>query len=290
MIRSTMIVMLMVGRIGLLGPDQARAHGVIGSRFVPEMIYTELAFPADEGHVKLHSDRTHEGREQEWEFAFSKRLTSRLDLGIEVEHASKVHDDPNEPDVSGFKNPELRLRYAVFESPAREYIAAVGLSVELGFDTKIAPRLFFVKGFPEFPEGLSGLRPLAFGADLGVGIPLTASTEGGETSSTFTGRFFLHYSLLYLQTQVRDVGLGWPLNRLFPVVEVKLKSPANGPNRGRTEATFHPGLIWAGRKVEFAVAADLPLNDEAEVRGGVSVMVHVFLDDLAPQIFRPLIP
>lgn len=280
-------------------PSAAWAHGIIGPRFFPEPVVTEDAFPADEGHLKFHHHNTAEGREQEAEAELSKRLTPNLSLGVEWEQRSLSPNDPDAQSASGFRNPEITLKYAMFRSPEHEAIVTSGLSLETGnvgkrevgaeFDPEIAPRLFFGKGLGDLPDALRYLRPLAVGGDLGFAVPLTASAEGKETRSTFRSRFYLQYSLLYLQTVVKDVGLTWPFNRLFPMTEVSLRGAANGPTRGRTEATVHPGLLWAGRYVEVGVVADLPLNQEAEVRGGVSAILHFFLDDLAPRVFRPIV-
>lgn len=298
MLRCVSVLIVLV--VLVCGSTRAWAHGIIGQRFFPEPVVTHDAFPADEGGLKYHNHNTPEGREQEWEAEFSKRLTPNLSLGVEWEHKSLTPNKPDDPSVSGFKNPEIALKYAMFRNAAHEAIVTAGLDLETGnvgkrevgaeFDPGIAPRLFFGKGLGDLPDALGYLRPLAIGGDVALAVPLTASTEASETRSTLRSRFYIEYSLHYLQTVVKDVGLGWPLNRLFPITEVSLTTPANGPTRGRTQAQVHPGLLWAGRYIEVGVVADLPLTEEAEVRSGVSAILHVFLDDLAPRIFRPVFP
>lgn len=299
MMMQRITTVLIVALILFCGVPRAWAHGIVGPRFFPEPVVTHDAFPADEGGLKFHNHNTPEGREQEWEAEFSKRLTPNLSLGVEWEHRSLTPNKPDDPSVSGFKNPEIALKYAMFRSPDHEAIVTVGLDLETGnvgkreagaeFDPGIAPHLYFGKGLGDLPDALRYLRPLALGGDMSLAVPLTASTEGRETRSTLRSRFFIEYSLPYLQTTVKDVGLGWPLNRLFPITEFSFKTFANGPTRGRTEATVHPGLLWAGRYVEVGVVADLPLNEENHNRGGVSAILDVFLDDLAPQVFRPIV-
>ena len=44
--------------------------------------------------------------------------------------------------------------------------------------------------------------------------------------------FSVQYSLQYLQSFVRDVGLPAPFNRMIPLVEVALQTPVEGPHVG----------------------------------------------------------
>ena len=45
-------------------------------------------------------------------------------------------------------------------------------------------------------------------------------------NSLFYG-FAIEYSIPYLQSEVRDIGLGPPFNRMIPLVEFALTSPFN---------------------------------------------------------------
>lgn len=278
--------------------DLAWAHVTAGPRLFADLVLTEDPFPTDELVFKSFNHQTREAREQEWEAEISKRITPNVSLGMGWEYLSLSPHDPAQRSESGVKNPALTVKYGMLQSPEHEAFATVGVTLEPGnvgrrevgaaFDPSVAPRFFFGKGLGDLPEALRYLKPLAVGGDLALEVPLTASTEGQETQSLFAGRFYVQYSLLYLQTMVKDLGLRWPFNRLFPVTEFSIRTAANGPTRGRTEATVHPGFLWAGRYVGLGVVADLPLTQEAEVRGGVSGAFHLFLHDLAPQVFRPL--
>lgn len=300
MLRITTVYI--VALILFCASSRAWAHGIVGQRFFPEPVVTEDAFPADEGAIKFHRHNTAgEGiSEQEWEIEVSKRLTPDLSLGLEAAHQSVEPRDPDASTVTGFTNPEMSLKYAMVRSPAHEAIVTAGLSLATAevkeraggaeYDAWIVPRLLFGKGLGDLPDAVRYLKPLALGGDLGFAVPATKWTpDGTQRAQTFTAKFYLEYSLPYLQTAVKDVGLGWPFNRLFPIMEVALATPANGPSAGKTGATIHPGFVWAGRYVELGVAADLPLNDTAETRGGVSALLHLFLDDLAPRVFRPIV-
>jgi hypothetical protein len=62
----------------------------------------------------------------------------------------------------------------------------------------------------------------------------------------FNWGFSTQYSLPYLQSFVRDIGLPAPFNRMIPLVELALQTPLNGPRAGYTTGTVNPGIIWFG--------------------------------------------
>ena len=93
------------------------------------------------------------------------------------------------------------------------------------------------------------------------------------------------YSISYLQSFVKDVGFPWPFSRLFPIVEFNGETLLTGHESGQTTAFANPGLIWAGKYMQFAVEAKIPLNDISGRNVGILGMVHFFLDDIAPNIF-----
>jgi len=59
--------------------------------------------------------------------------------------------------------------------------------------------------------------------------------DDDKESNMLTVGFALQYSVLYLQSFVKDVGLSEPFNRLIPLVEVSLQKPldGSGPTTGR---------------------------------------------------------
>ncbi len=296
--RTATYLYICLGLVAFMA-GRAWAHGIVGPRFFPEPVITEDAFPSDEGDLRFHRRNTAAIREQELEAGMGKRITPNLGLDFGWGQRSFTPNDPTMPGASGLKNPEITLKYVMVRSPDHEWLATSGLGLETGnvgkpevgadFNPSLTPHFFFGKGFGDLPDVLRYLKPLAIGGHLGLAVPLSPSTDAGDTQSTFISQVFVEYSLLYLQTVVKDIGLGWPFNRLFPITEFDFTTLANGPSRGRPGATVHPGVLWAGRYIELAVVADLPLNKEAEVRGGVSALLHLFLDDMAPRVFRPII-
>jgi len=134
------------------------------------------------------------------------------------------------------------------------------------------------------------LRPLAITGVLGPSVPTQRITEGVENPATLTWAFTVQYSLMYLQSAVKDVGLGAPFNRLVVVVELPVQTCLNAGCGGQTTWTVNPGLAWIGRYLELGAAAEFPVSPES---GGVGVfvLVHLFIDDLFPgSIGRAIFP
>ena len=103
--------------------------------------------------------------------------------------------------------------------------------------------------------------------------------------TVFQWGFTFQYSLQYLQSYVRDVGLPAPLNRMIPIVELPLETPINGHNAGRISGSVNPGIIWFGRYLQLGIEAVVPINSDVTKNVGVLAQVHFYLDDILPQIF-----
>ena len=101
--------------------------------------------------------------------------------------------------------------------------------------------------------------------------------------------FALEYSIPYLQSYVKDMGIGEPFNRMIPVVEFALETPLDR-GRGATTGTINPGVLWAGQYTQVSVEAVIPVNDRSGKGVGWMAQLHFFLDDLFPtSIGRPLV-
>ena len=101
--------------------------------------------------------------------------------------------------------------------------------------------------------------------------------------------FSIQYSVPYLQSFVRDVGLRAPFDRMIPVVEVALSTALDRGASGTT-GTVNPGIIWSGQRIQWAIEAVIPVNRASGNSVGVLAQLHFFLDDLFPQTLgRPLI-
>ncbi|HEY7218470.1 MAG TPA: hypothetical protein VH985_08750 [Candidatus Binatia bacterium] len=278
----------------------AYAHGVIGKRFIPSTLTLEDPFPSDEMDLLSfeRGSKNKEGRETSVGFEFSKRLTPDFALGVGWEY---LFVEPREADVrrtSGAANPEFSAKYSFFRSIEHEAIFSAGLAVEAGGVgskrvaervTTISPALFFGKGWGDLPDSLSFLKPFALTGSFSVDNPANRFTGSGDDKernvTTLSYGAALIYSVPYLQSAIKDIGLSAPFDRMFPLVEFNFESPVSGPDKRHTTAFANPGVIWAGKYVQLGLEAQVPMNDISGKNVGIKGLIHVFIDDIWPNIF-----
>lgn len=298
---STGVLILLVVAFGL--PFRAAGHGFAGARFFPATLSTDDPFVNDELSLPTVSTiETAEGRETAIAVEVAKRITPNL--GIELTEEFIDLNSKHESEASGFRNLELAAKYQFFTSPEHEAILSVGAEVEIGgtgqhrveadsFSTWTSA-FFFGKGLGDLPDTLSLLRPAAVTGLVGVAIPSSASTrsDGDEIErhpNVLQYGFALEYSLIYLQEQVKDVGLSAPFDRLISLVEFSFSTPLNRGEGGDTTGTINPGVIWSSKYIQFGVEAVVPINKRTGESVGVIGQVHFYLDDLFPRsLGRPL--
>ena len=295
--------------------NRAYAHGFAGARFFPATLSTDDPFVSDELSLPTVSTiRTPENggtRETDISVDISKRITPEFAIGIgDTFTALNPHEGPA---VNGFGNLELSGKYQLLKNGVHEAIVSIGLGVEVGgtggrsvgadsFSTW-TPGIFFGKGFGDLPTELAFLKPFALTGQIGIAIPTSASTRS-VTVDAQTGEreieielhpdviewgFALEYSVIYLQSQVKDIGLRAPFDRLIPLVEFAFESPVNRGAQGQTTGTINPGIIWAGKYFQLGVEAVVPINERTGNNVGVIAQLHFFIDDLFPHsLGRPL--
>jgi hypothetical protein len=278
----------------------AFAHGFAGSRFFPATLATDDPFVANELSLPTFEAIRQPGNPPAKTFTLSTDLALRLtpNVGVEVGEAYQLQKSPGRRLRTGFNNLEVGGKYQFFVNPEHETILSLGLDAEIGgtgrrsigadrFST-VTPTLFFGKGFGDLPDSLWALRPLALTGVAGVSFPTQASVRDEEVERVpnhLEWGFALEYSLIYLQTQVKDVGLRAPFDRLIPLVEFAMETPLN---RGRTPTTgtINPGVIWSGRYFQVGVEAVIPVNAHTGHNVGVLAQLHFYLDDVFPRLFK----
>jgi hypothetical protein len=293
----------------------AYGHGFAGARFFPATLSTDDPFVSDELSLPTVSTiRAPENggtRETDISVDISKRITPEFAIGVgDIFTALNPHEGPA---ANGFGNLELSGKYQLLKSGVHEAIVSIGLGVEVGgtgsrsvgadsFSTW-TPGIFFGKGFGDLPTELRFLKPLALTGQVGIGIPTSASTRSVTVDELTDARtvdierhlnvlewgFALEYSVIYLQSQVQDMHLHAPLDRLIPLVEFALESPLNRGAQGQTTGTINPGIIWAGKYFQLGVEAVIPIKERTGNNVGVIAQLHFFVDDLFPHsLGRPL--
>jgi hypothetical protein len=152
-------------------------------------------------------------------------------------------------------------------------------------------------------QGLSFLRPVAITGVISFVIPTSATTRtfaaNGQTGESEVDierhpdvlqyGFAVEYSLIYLQEQVKDIGLRVPFDHLIPLVELAFETPFDRGQRGQTTGTINPGIIWSGKYFQVGAEAVIPINSRTGNATGFIAQLHFYLDDLFPHtIGRPL--
>jgi hypothetical protein len=317
--RSPFSIGLAVGALVFsIQPAIATAHGIVGKRFFPATIVTDDPFVADELSLPTVSTQRKSGdaaddpyqRETEFSTEFTKRITPDFGLGFEL--GGKYVEPDGTAASTGRNNLAISAKYQLYKNDLHEAILSLGLDTDIGgsgtnpgeadrYYTFI-PAVFFGKGFGDLPDGMALLRPLAITGSLGIAVPTSARTRNvtvdpdtGDADVSFerhpdklvTG-FAIEYSIPYLQSAVRDAGIGAPFNRMIPLVEFAFETPLDRGG-GSTTGTVNPGVLWAGQTFQLGVEAVLPINSDSSHGVGVRAQLHFFLDDIFPRTLgKPL--
>jgi len=290
----------MAGAAGLFlcSATPAVAHGFAGARFFPATIATDDPFVADELALPTVAWFKDSGgvKTDTYSVDFAKRITPNF--GLEFGGTYLRLHPPGGPDTDGFDNFHVGAKYQLDVDAMRETLFALGVDADLGgtgtrrigadrFST-LTPTFFFGKGFGDLSDVMSPLRAFAVTGSVGVAIPTQARSGFEEHPNTLKVGFALEYSLPYLQSQVRNIGLGAPFDRMIPLVELSLDTPLDRGG-GKTTGSVNPGLLWAGQYVQLSAEAIIPWNADSGKAVGFLAQLHFYIDDLLPAtLSRPL--
>ncbi|MBF6569847.1 MAG: hypothetical protein IVW54_13335 [Candidatus Binataceae bacterium] len=193
--------------------------------------------------------------------------------------------------ASGFNELELLPKWAFLTMPEHEFRLSLGMriiipagspSVEAQHHTQLGPEFLWVKGMGELGnDGLiKYLRPFAVQGDFGY-VPAL----GGRTWHEMFADNVIEYSMPYLNNNVKDLGLGWPLRNLYPYIEFNYDQLVSGPP-GQTfpQIAATPGIAFMNYYVELSIATQFALN-HASVAGNHATVIgllDLFIDDIFP--------
>jgi hypothetical protein len=280
---------------------RAYGHGFAGARFFPATLSTDDPFVADEFSLPTVSSivTPDDGGTRDTEVSSDIALRITPNWDIEFGETFITLNPSRGKAVNGFDNLSVGSKYEFFENDEHEAVVSLGLDVDVGgtgskqvgadsFSTW-TPGVFFGKGLGDLPQGLSLVRPVAITGLVGVGLPSSASTGGSPNPAVLRLGFAFEYSLIYLQEQVRDIGLRAPFDRLIPLVEVSLSDPLDRGQSGLVTGTVNPGVIWSGKYFQVGAEAVIPINSRTGNEVGFIAQLHFYLDDLFPHsLGRPL--
>lgn len=312
--------------IALLPFAHAHAHVVAGARVFPVTLTIDDPGVSDEASIPAFAYSRSgadggTGPTHETDFGFEYDKTITPDTALILNDGYGVFQTDGSKTRTGFQNLFVTGKWQAYTNGLHEFVVSLGVIREIGGTGtthtggdrtgSTAPTAYAGKGLGDLDIGL--LRPLALTGELSYTIadrevntiagPLAAPTPAGNppigtgvaaqysggTGNAWSGGFSVQYSLPYLQSQVRDEGLGPLFGNLIPLVEVTWSSPASSPNPARTTWNVAPGVIYLGQWGEFGVEALIPANRAAGTNVGVVALFHIFLDDLLPDTLgRPL--
>ena len=246
-------------------------------------------------------------------FEFDKRITENF--GFSLGNGYQWLRTPGVGTVSGWENLEGALKYKVYVNPEHEFMLSLGVSREFArtgatgstgaaldndATSSTTPTIFWGKGFGDLPIGF--LRPLAVTGTLGYQIAdkklkvIGIDPDSGDLlynngiSNQWNGGLSLQYSMRYLQTQVKDLGLPEFVNKLTPVAEVAWSSSASRPSQSSTQYLFGIGVNYTAQGYALGVEALIPGNRQTGSHVGVIAQFHLYFDDLFPNsLGKPIV-
>ncbi|HEX5399203.1 MAG TPA: hypothetical protein VFY06_09160 [Verrucomicrobiae bacterium] len=273
-----------------LGAVSAQAHGYAGARFFPPTITTDDPFVADELALPTISTFRNAGepatRETAAGFSFDKVIFPNFSLGIEENYIFQTPEGGSTQ--SGFDNLGVNAKYQLWVNAPHEAIFSAGAVWDLGGTgakkigadsaNTFTPTIYFGKGFGDLPDALTYAKPFAVTGVIGEALPTSADPDSLEWG------FALEYSLPYLQSQVKDIGLPAPFRNLIPLVEFSFSTPENRGG-GPTMGTINPGILWEARYFQLGTEAIIPANSDTGNEVGAVFQIQFYIDDLLPKIF-----
>jgi hypothetical protein len=280
-----------------LMPALSFAHGFAGKRFFPTTFQVDDPFISDEfsiliNHIKQSDDEP--GKLTQIDIDFSKRILPNF--GLEFQEAYIHLGSKGDGSANGWDNLGVGAKWQFLTNEEHELILSAGTDIDIGGTgahqvsesfSAITPALFFGKGLGDLPESVSFLRPFAFTGVIGPSFPTRSKNvtdEGIERNPTvLKWAFTVQYSLMYLQSFVKDIGLGAPFNRMIFVTEFPIQTNLSRDNKGQTTGTVNPGIVWASKFMQFGIAAEIPINSHSGNSVGVLGLIHLFVDDLFPK-------
>ncbi len=288
----------------------ACAHVIAGDRVFPVTltfddpgVSDEASLPAFTYNRSGADGGSGPGHEVDLGFEYDKTITSNTALILN--DGTDIQQRNGSKTQAGWENLVITGKWQVYTNAAHEFVASLGLQREIGGTGtthtgadrygSTTPTAYFGKGLGDLPIGM--LRPLAVTGELGYtiadkGLKASTVTDPGSglmsmqfnngSNNAWAGGVSIQYSIPYLQSQVKNIGLPGFLGNLIPLVELTWTSPASSPSTQGTTWTAAPGVIYMAQWGEIGLEALVPLNRAAGSNVGAVGLVHVFFDDLFP--------
>jgi hypothetical protein len=287
-------------------PASSWAHGFAGQRFFPTTFQVDDPFISDEFSILFNRAKGPDAKTTEIDIDYSKRILPNFGLEFHEAYLHLRADDGSS--ANGWDNLGVGAKWQFLTNAEHELILSVGTDFDIGGTgarqiaesfTTISPAIFLGKGFGDLPASMGFFRPLAITGVVGPSFPTRSGNSSidpdtGEivverNPSTLNWAFSLQYSLIYLQSFVKDIGLGNPFKRMILVTEFPMETCMSADCKGQITGTVNPGVVWCGKFMELGVAAQIPINSRSGSSVGILGLIHLYVDDLFPKsIGRPI--
>ena len=303
----------------------ANAHVIAGARVFPVTLTIDDPGTADEASIPAFTysrDGSNGGSGPThhfgYGFEYDKTITPNTAIILNDGYLTQQIDGAKTQ--AGFGNLFVTGKWEFYLNAEHELVSSVGVIREIGGTGashtggdrygSTAPTIYFGKGLGDLAIGF--FRPLAVSGELSyvvadrklkqvqqpagsAALPMfntgIAAQFNNGANNAWAAGVSVQYSLPYLQSQVRDIGLPPVVRDIVPLVEVTWSSPASTPSAKGTTWTVAPGAAYVAEWGEIGVEALIPLNKATGTTVGAVALVHVFLEDLLPNTLgRPLIP
>ncbi len=321
--RAGAALALLAGPAATLAAIPAFAHVIAGARVFPVTLTFDDPGVSDEASIPAVAYARHAadggtGPSHEVDLGLEYDKTITPTTALILNDGYDVLQTNGSKTRTGFENLFVTGKWQFLTNAPHEFVASLGISREIGGSGtdhigadhygSTAPIGYFGKGFGDVP--IPALRPFAITGSLSytfadkalntiapampdTGAPGTgiAAQYNNGSNNAWAAGFSLQYSVPYLQSQVRDLGLPGILGQMIPLVEFTWSAPASQPSTAGTTWTAAPGLIYLAQWGEVGAEALIPLNKAAGSTVGAVALVHIFLDDLLPNsLGKPLFP
>jgi hypothetical protein len=274
-------------------PSYAFAHAVAGDRIFPATleiddpaVSDEASFPTftwqRQGATDDSNPLTNYGISGEYD----KRITP--DVGVAFNYGYNIFDVMHQKTQAGVSDLDTTLKYQFYTNAEHEFTASVGVirewggtgAVEGGADPigSTTPTVYWGYGFGDLPDSVAYLKPFAFTGTFGRQF-----ADTNADPDFWNVGLSLQYSLYYLRSQVKDLGLPEFVNNMIPLVEFTYTAPTNA-NGGNLpiQSTLSPGIIYLTSTYQLGLEALVPVQGQPKANVGMIAQFHIFFDDIFP--------
>ena len=275
----------------LASPGPVSAHAIAGMRVFPATLSFDDPGVANEFNVTFGRLEADNVTSSTLSVAYSKTITPRFGLSVASDY--NWISQPGADNQRGWDNLGVGAQYQLFINGPHEAIGLLGVSDSLantgsggiGSDySTISTEFAFGKGMGDLPWSVRYLHPLALTGAISVDIPQTSSQP-----RMLNGGLSLQYSIPYLQSFVKYVGLKAPFNKMVPLVEYTVSKCVDSAGLCQssgsqsTVGSINPGVIWLGKYYQVGFEAQIPANQASGDHVGVLAGIDVYLDDVLPR-------